>query len=443
MRVDPGSAAPELLAALLRFKTVNPPGNERPAQEHLAAYLRDAGFECSLLGAEPQRPNLVARLRGRKPGPTLCYLGHIDTVLADPREWSHDPFGGELIDGYLWGRGAIDMKSQVAAEAAGAGELARAGWRPERGELLIVTVVDEETGGELGAQWITREHPDQVRCDMLINEGAGELFEVAGARCYGLCCAEKGVFRFTLTTTGVAAHASLPALGENALLKMAPLLERFAERSISYLPSPQSEALLGALGEDPRDPAPLLAKLRAADPQLAAIFEPLFGITFSPTRITASEKINVIPSRAEVKVDCRVPPGGGAEDVRAAIEQILGPASSPAGELYSVQFTEQMPANSSPVESELAEAIESWLQRVDPGARLVPVMLAGFSDSRHFRDAFPECTAYGFFPQRHQTLLDTQPLVHGADERIDVRDLEFAADLYRDLARSVLGSASR
>ncbi|HLI31987.1 MAG TPA: M20/M25/M40 family metallo-hydrolase [Solirubrobacteraceae bacterium] len=443
MSVDPSAAAQRLLAELLRFKTVNPPGAERPAQEHLAAYLRDAGFECSLLAAEPERPNLVARLRGELPGPTLCYLGHVDTVLADPREWRHDPFGGELIDGFLWGRGAIDMKSQVAAEAAAAAELARAGWRPRRGELLIVSVVDEETGGELGAQWITREHAEEVRCDMLINEGAGELFEVEGARCYGLCCAEKGVFRFTLTTSGVAAHASLPALGENALLKMAPLLARFAERSISYLPSPQSEALLAALGEKAGDPAPLLARLRAADERLAAIFEPLFGITFAPTRITASEKINVIPSRAELKVDCRVPPGGGASDVEAAVAQILGPAQGPEGERYRLQFTEQMPANASPVQSELADAIAGWLARADPGARLVPVMLAGFSDSRHFRAAFPDCVAYGFFPQRHQTLLEAAPLVHGADERIDVRDLAFAAELYRDLALAVLGSASR
>jgi acetylornithine deacetylase/succinyl-diaminopimelate desuccinylase-like protein len=226
MSVDPAAAAQQLLADLLRFRTVNPPGNERPAQAHLAAYLRAAGFQCSLLAAEPERPNLVARLRGEQAGPTLCYLGHMDTVLADPGEWRHDPFGGELIDGFLWGRGAIDMKSQVAAEAAGAAELARAGWRPRRGELLIVMVVDEETGGEFGAQWITREHPDQVRCDMLVNEGAGERFEVDGQRCYGLCCAEKGVFRFTLTTTGAAAHASLPALGDNALLKLAPKTAR-------------------------------------------------------------------------------------------------------------------------------------------------------------------------------------------------------------------------
>ena len=134
-RPDPSAEARELLRDLIRFNTVNPPGAERVAQEHLAAHLRAAGFECELLGAEPDRPNLVARLRGEREGPTLCYLGHVDTVLADPAEWhsAHDPWSGDVADGYLWGRGALDMKSQVAAEIAAAASLARSGWRPAHG----------------------------------------------------------------------------------------------------------------------------------------------------------------------------------------------------------------------------------------------------------------------------------------------------------------------
>ncbi|HEX3519161.1 MAG TPA: M20/M25/M40 family metallo-hydrolase, partial [Solirubrobacteraceae bacterium] len=181
MSATAAAEAEELLAGLIRFNTVNPPGNERPAQEYLAGHLEQAGFECELLGAEETRPNLVARLRGHDPdGPTLCYLGHVDTVLADPADWTCDPWSGEIADGYLWGRGALDMKSQVAAEIAAAASLARSGWRPARGELLIVAVVDEETGGELGAQWITQTHPEKVRCDLLVNEGGGAVFEYGG-----------------------------------------------------------------------------------------------------------------------------------------------------------------------------------------------------------------------------------------------------------------------
>jgi acetylornithine deacetylase/succinyl-diaminopimelate desuccinylase-like protein len=435
-RPDPAAEALALLQDLIRFNTVNPPGAERAAQEHLAAHLRAAGFECELLGAEPERPNLVARLRGNRDGPTLCYLGHVDTVLADPAEWNgaHDPWSGDVADGYLWGRGALDMKSQVAGEIAAASSLARSGWRPAHGELLIVAVVDEETGGALGAEWITREHPDAVRCDMLVNEGAGCVFEYAGTRRYGVCCAEKGVFRFTLTTDGMAGHASMPSMGVNALLKMAPLLERLGARAPAYELTAEPRAFLAAIGEDPEDPAGSVARLRAADERLATMFEPMLGVTFAPTRISASEKINVIPSRAVLRVDCRVPPGLGEAEVRRAIAEVLGPEDG-----FAIEFTERVIGNRSPMTSPLMDAISEWVSERDPGAQTAPTILPGFTDSRHFRAAFEDCVAYGFFPQRHQSLLETAPLIHGADERIDVRDLAFAAEFFRDLALQMLG----
>jgi acetylornithine deacetylase/succinyl-diaminopimelate desuccinylase-like protein len=439
---DAGAEAQELLARLVRFNTVNPPGNERAAQEYLAEHLQTAGFDCELLGAEPERPNLLARLRpadgppAQQPagaGPTLCMLGHVDTVLADPQEWTHDPWSGDLADGCLWGRGALDMKSQVAAEVAAAASLARSGWRPARGELLIASVVDEETGGSLGAGWLTRTHPQKVRCDLLVNEGGGEVFEYAGRRYYGVCCAEKGVFRFTLSTDGVAGHASMPGMGENALLKMAPVLERLAARQPDYELTDEPRAMLRGIGEDPDDAAGSIARMRAAEPLLATMFEPMLGVTFTPTRITASEKVNVIPSRAELKVDCRVPPGLGEQEVRRGVAQVLGEDG------FRVEFTERVVGNRSPMDSALMQTIVDWIGERDPAATVVPVILPGFTDSRHFREAFPECVAYGFFPQRHQTMLQTAPLVHAADERIDVRDIAFATEFYIALATRVLG----
>jgi acetylornithine deacetylase/succinyl-diaminopimelate desuccinylase-like protein len=429
-----GAEAAELLGSLLRFNTVNPPGNERAAQEYLAAHLRKAGFECELLAAEPERPNLVARLRGAgEGGPRLCFLGHVDTVLADPGEWTHDPWSGDLADGFLWGRGALDMKSQVAAEVAAAASLARSGWRPAAGELLIAAVVDEETGGSLGAQWLTQTHPEKVRCDVLVNEGGGAVFEYSGRRCYGVCCAEKGVFRFTVTTDGIAGHASMPGMGENALLKMAPVLERFAARQPAYEVTSEPRALLLGIGEDPEDAIASIARLREADPRLATMFEPMLGVTFTPTRIKASEKINVIPSHAELRVDCRVPPGLGEQDVRRGIAEVLGEDG------FRIDFTERVVGNRSPMESDLMDMIIRWIAERDPGAEVVPLILPGFTDSRHFREAFPECVAYGFFPQRHQSLMQAAPLIHAADERIDVRDLQFATEFFGDLAISVLG----
>ncbi len=463
---DLATESVQLLQRLIAFNTVNPPGNELPAQQYLHALLADAGFECELLGAVPERPNLVARLRGAEEGPTLCCLGHVDTVLADPAEWSRDPWSGELAEGCVWGRGALDMKSQVAAEVAAAVSLARSGWRPARGDLLIVAVVDEETGGRLGAEWLTRTHPEKVRCDLLVNEGGGAVFEYRGRRRYGVCCAEKGVFRFTLATGGAAGHASMPKIAENALLKMGPLLTRLAERQPAYTLTAEPAAFLRGIGEDPGDPAGALANLLAVDPRLASMFEPMLGVTFAPTRIRASEKINVIPSRAEVKVDCRVPPGLGEEEVLRGIAEVLAPThpdpAHPAGSGrfrggggpegagegeeppggipdFHIEFTERVVGNRSPADSPLMEAISGWIAERDPGAEVVPVILPGFTDSRHFRAAFPECVAYGFFPQRHQSLLAGMPLIHAADERIDVRDVTFAAEFFGDLARSVLG----
>src|SRR3954454_14932192 len=209
----------ELLQRLIRFKTVNPPGAERECQEHLAGILRDAGFEVELLGRPEERPNLVARLRGEQDGPRLVLLSHVDTVVAAPDDWQHDPWSGEIADGELWGRGAQDMKNHTAAEVMAAVSLAREGWRPARGELMVVATVDEETGGGEGAVWLCEEHSDAVRCDYVINEGAGALIPVAGTPGYRVCVGERGCCRFTVPTRGAAGHPSMPGVGDNALLK--------------------------------------------------------------------------------------------------------------------------------------------------------------------------------------------------------------------------------
>ena len=316
----------EVLSRLVQFNTVNPPGNERPAIEYLDGYLKDAGFETEQLAADENRPNLVATLNGSElsDGPTLLYLGHVDTVLADPSDWQHDPWSGDVEDGYLWGRGALDMKSQVAAEAVAGAALARDGWRPARGALRLVFVSDEETGGDVGARWLTEQHPDKVRCDLLLNEGAGSAFEYGGERRYGVCCGEKGIFRFKLTAHGAAGHASLPRMGDNALLKLAPALAKLAARQPSPDVTEAPAALLERLGGDPADPGPTLEKIREELPGLLVLLEPMLGVTLTPTMAHASDKINVIPSRAYLKVDCRVPPGLGKDTALERLHEVLG-----------------------------------------------------------------------------------------------------------------------
>ena len=425
--------AVELLRELIRFDTVNPPGAEAKAIDHLHRLLGAAGFDCELLALDPARPNLLARLRGEADGPTLGYLGHVDTVLATPEEWTRDPWSGDVADGAVWGRGALDMKGQVAAEVAAAARLARGGWRPARGELLVMCVSDEEAGGRYGVQFLCEEHPEKVRCEYLINEGGGSVLPFEGRRVFGVCCAEKGVFRFTVTAEGVAGHASMPRMGDNAVLKLAPLIERM-RRQPSFDLTEEPRALFEALGEPADgDPEAALERLRERDPGLAFIIEPMLGVTITPTRLGASEKINVIPSRAHVKVDCRVPPGFGESEARARIEEVLGTDG------YRLSFDECVVGNRSAMEGALMDAVRGWVGEREPEATVVPVVLPGFTDSRWFRDAFPDCVAYGFCPQRHMTLYESAPLIHGADERIDVRDVGFAADFFDWLAKRLLG----
>jgi acetylornithine deacetylase/succinyl-diaminopimelate desuccinylase-like protein len=420
-----------VLRDLVRLNTVNPPGNERPAQEYLADLLERAGLEVSLVGPDPQRPNLVARLRGKADGPVLALLSHVDTVSADPTGWRHGPWSGALDEGCVWGRGALDMKSQTAAEAVAACSLAREGWRPARGDLVVISVSDEEEGGT-GAEFVTAEHPELVRCDYLLNEGAGESFDVGDGRVYSVSVGEKGVFRFTLTTDGAAGHASMPMVADNALLKLGPLLKALAERQPGWDLTPAARGLLDELGVD-GDPAAALTALRERAPAFAPDVEAMLRVTLAPTMVDASDAMNVIPERARLHVDCRVPPGMEEAAVLERVHEVLGSTG------YRLEFTERLVGNASAPRSPLLDALQGWVDRTEPGARCLPTISVGYSDSRTFRAAFPGCLAYGFFPIRHMTMEQVGKLVHGRDERIDVRDLALGVDCYRWVATELLG----
>jgi acetylornithine deacetylase/succinyl-diaminopimelate desuccinylase-like protein len=435
-----GNRAVALLQELIRIDTVNPPGNEERAQLLLAETLTQAGFECELLAAEPGRPNLVARLRGDTAGPALCLLGHADTVPANPAEWSFDPWAGDIVGGEVRGRGAQDMKDQVAAEVAAAAALGHQGWRPRKGELLVVITADEETGAAAGAQWLCREHPDKVRSDYVLNEGGGVSFEFDGRRFYTLCVGEKGPCRFRLRAHGVAGHASLPGMGDNALLKLAPALERLRGQP-PLDPTPEGVAFVTALtgedvdGDDRDALEAAVERLRETAPEVTAyLAEPMLRVTLVPTMASASSKENVIPSSAELLVDCRVPPGMGSTEARERAQAVLGEAADG----LELTFKETVVGNRSPADSPLASLIEEWLAQADPAATLVPIVMAGFSDSHWFREAFDSAVVYGFCPQRELALPEAVPLVHGADERAAVADIDLAARFYLDIVQAVL-----
>jgi acetylornithine deacetylase/succinyl-diaminopimelate desuccinylase-like protein len=427
-----GPEAVELLQRLIQFNTVNPPGNEREAQLHLQGLLDAAGWETELLAAEPERPNLVARLRGAADGPTLAMISHVDVVPAVPEEWTHGPFSGDLADDHVWGRGALDMKDQVASEVAACLELGRSGWRPAAGELLLVVTADEETGAHIGAQWVCSEHPDKVRADMVVNEGAGLAVDFDGRRFYTLAVGEKGVFRFKVRAHGTAGHGSLPRVGDNALLKLAPILSKLRDQPERETTADTELFLNRLLGEVPPDLEAAVERIRDENPELADLLaEPQLGVTFAPTMVDTTGKQNVIPSLAEVYVDCRVPPEMEEPDVRERIDQVLG-----SGE-WEIEFIDNVVGNRSDYGGPLADAIESWVSDVDPGAEVLPGVMPGFSDSHWFRKAFGS-TVYGFCPQNAMTFAEAEPLIHAPDERIAVADVHLMAGFFWQLPQRVL-----
>ena len=430
-----GPSSVELLGRLIQADTVNPPGNEGPIQEFLHERLTAAGFECELLEAEAGRTNLVARLTGNGEGPTLGLLGHVDTVRADPDEWSFDPWAGDVVDGWVRGRGALDMKGQVAAEVAAGIALGESGWRPA-GELLLVITADEEVGGGLGARWLCETHPDKVRADYFVNEGGGEVVEVGGRRVYALSVGEKGIFRMRLHAHGRAGHASVPRIGDNALLKLADYISALRDQPEPEA-TPVGEALLEALLGEPfsgqEGIRAGLERLRAEQPLIADfLVEPMLSVTLTPTIAEGGKKANVIPSEAEVLVDTRVPPGYGEEEALAALRSVIGEGD------YTVEFTEGIVGNESPLDSPLADAIRAWLGDADPEAGIAPIVMPGFSDSNPFRTAFPDAVVYGFCPHREIGLLESAPLIHGADERVPAADVELSASFFYDLSRRML-----
>ena len=419
----------ELLRELLRLDTVNPPGNETRAATALQAYLARSGVSSQLVARSPDRANLVARLEGGD-GPPLLLMAHTDTVLADPGEWTRDPWSGDLVEGEIWGRGALDMKGHVAAAAVAFASLAREGVPPP-GDVLLALTADEEVGIDFGMSWLAREHPDTVRADFALNEGGGERC-VLGDNVFYLCSVgEKATAPFRLRLRGRSGHASDPHTADNALLKAGPVLEALARLEPPRSLLPEVGAFLETvLGESP--PVEVaLDRARELHPLAAELVAPLLSATLSPTMIEASRKRNVIPGTCVVEVDCRLLPGQTREDIEGLLR-----AGVPGDWEIEWILAEHVGGTRSTLDTPLWRALEAWVERVEPGARLAPIVLAGFTDSHYVRVAF-DTTAYGFFPLRAMDTQVAARLVHSADERVPVDDLEAGVDLFRHVATTL------
>jgi acetylornithine deacetylase/succinyl-diaminopimelate desuccinylase-like protein len=427
--------ATSLLRELLRIDTSNPPGRETPAALELARYLERAGVGCELVARDPDRANLVARIAGTGDGPSLCFLGHTDVVPApEPDDWTHPPFSGHLDrDGFVWGRGATDMKNETVTRTVAFAALARSGVRP-RGDLLLVCQADEEDGTKaVGLSWLVRERPD-LACDYAIDEGGGARYELADGRVVvTISTGEKATLPVRVKALGAAGHASTPDVGTNAVYRLAHLVARLGTHRPERVLIPQVRAMLEALlGSVDGDLDRAVERVRALHPDLALDLTPVLGATVAPTRLGASTALNVIPSRATVDCDCRLLPGGTAEALEAELRRTLGDDIP-----YELEFLDGIVGgSSSPVGTPLYAACQSFLDEHDPGAILLPILLTGFCDMHYLREAFGTI-AYGFWPVRTTPLDVYLSGFHNRDERIHADDLVHAIRFHLHAAHAI------
>jgi acetylornithine deacetylase/succinyl-diaminopimelate desuccinylase-like protein len=434
----------DLFTALLRVDTTNPPGRETACALVLQEYLSANGIESTLAGELPDRQNLTARLDGDRPGPTLTMMGHVDVVPAAAAEWTVPPFAGVVKEGYVWGCGATDMKNQVAAEAVALARLKRSGAHFS-GMVKFAATVDEETGRHCGVRWLCRERPETLACDYLLNEGLGGLWlPVDGRQVFLLAVGEKAFAQFRLRTRGNGGHASVPQKDHSAVIDLARAVVALGLYDPPAIVSPVAAQLIAAVVADPELRARLndsqtaraaCVELRRLDPMAARLVEPLLGATFTPTVLRAGQAVNVIPTYAEVGVDCRIT----AEVTPEAVSKLVADVLDPLGIDWELEWVDVTAPNQSPSSTPLSESIARVLAADVPGATLAPVCSASFTDSHWIRERFPDCVAYGFAPFVAESL----PAMNGGrdhtpDERILVADVTYQALFFERLARDLL-----
>ncbi len=438
----------ELLQQLIRNACVNDgtaeSGHEERSADLLANYLAGAGLDVETYQPTPGRTSLVARIEGRDPAaPTVCLMGHTDVVPVTPERWSRDPFGGELVDGEVWGRGAIDMLNLTASMAVATRRLATEGFRPE-GTLVYLAVADEESGGFHGARWLAEHAWDDIGADYVLTESGGILTETPTGPKVTITVAEKGVAWRRLRVRGTPAHGSMPFGSDNAIVTAAEVVRRLADFrpraeigelwrtyvANSVLPDDIRAALL--------DPEGVYAACAAGDdPRMAKYWHACTHTTFSANVIHGGVKTNVIPDVVDVDVDIRTLPGQSAEDVSRFLNEALGDL---AGRV-EVRALQNVPSTSSPTGTPLWSVLERLSAAAYPGAKLLPRITAGGTDASYFRQR--GSVAYGCGLMSPGVTYEAfSNRFHGNDERIDVESLQLTTDLWMGVAREFLAQSS-
>ena len=434
----------ELLQHLIRNACVNDgrpeSGEEFRSADLLRAYLEGSGLDVETYAPTPGRTSLVARIEGRDPeAPTICLMGHTDVVPVTPSGWSRDPFGGELVDGEVWGRGAIDMLNLTASMAVATRHLADDGFRPA-GTLVYLAVADEEAGGEHGAEWLAEHAYDAVGADYVLTESGGIPVPTRHGTKVTVTVGEKGIGWRRLRVRGTPGHGSMPFGADNALVKAAGVVQRLAAYRPQAQLNDEFRAFVDTLDLPDGDRAALLDPARVTDacaslpdPRTARFAHACTHTTFSPNVLHAGVKTNVIPDVVEIDVDIRTLPGETAADVQRHLDDALGPLAAEV----EVEVIRDAPATSSPTATPLWHAIERLVQHPYPGATLLPRLTVGGTDARFFRERGAVAYGFGLF-SANVTYEQFATRFHGNDERVDVESLRLSTQMWTDLARQVL-----
>jgi acetylornithine deacetylase/succinyl-diaminopimelate desuccinylase-like protein len=433
-----------LLRSLLRLDTRNPPGNEIRAAEYLRSLLNAEGIPGEIVGPSWDRGTFIARLKGDGSAPPLLLMSHTDVVAVEPEKWTHGPFSGDVADGFIYGRGALDMKHMVTMEAMTMLLLKRSGV-PLKRDVIFMAAADEECGGHEGAGWVVENHPELIQSEYALNEGGGIGFEINGRPYYPVQTAEKGTVRFRIRTYGKPGHGSVPH-DENAILKLAAILAKFTPELLPvHFTNTLRGYIAGIAGTQPPDIAQALHAVLAdettadaaidrlpLDEALKLRMHAMLRNTVTPTILMAGSQINVIPSEAEASIDGRNLPGWTPE---MFLEELRSALANEA----EITLLEPSTPLESDIQSPLFNTIKAVLKEHDPEATAVPFLLTGGTDAKHVTKLGTK--VYGFAPGLYAGAGEARR-VHSHDERVSVRSLQWGVRVLYEVVERFVRDAS-
>ena len=428
----------ELLQRLIRFDTTNPPGNEADCISYINGLLTKAGIETTILARTPERPNLIARLRGKGNISPLLLYGHVDVVTTVNQKWQNPPFEGKVVDGFVWGRGALDMKGGIAMMLASFLR-AKAEGLNLPGDVVLVIVSDEETGGDFGSKYLVENHSDLFEgIRYAIGEFGGFSLYIGKRRFYPIMVGEKQICWMRATIRGPGGHGSIPVRG-GAMARLSRVLQKLDKNRLPVHITPVAsltfKALASSLGGTKglilgQITNPLLTNsLLNLLGERGRLFVPLLHNTVSTTILHGSEHINVIPSEISVELDGRLLPGYHPDDMIAELHQLIGSDI----ELEVIRF------DPGPAEPDMAlfDTLVDILRKADPDGIAIPLLLSGVSDGRFFSRLGIQ--TYGFLPTPLPEDLNFSQTIHAANERIPVEALDFGASAIYELLKRYKG----